>query len=127
MSASEALKALAATTPIPRDKDGPVFPTASAARAFALAVALNERGVFAWHEWARALGAAIVRDARSPDGDTDAYWRAWLTALEDILAQKQVADRAALLDLQDAWRRAAAATPHGQPIELRRDPQPRRR
>jgi hypothetical protein len=81
-----------------------------------MAVALNERGIFTWGEWSKTLGlhVANVHDAADPE----AYWRAWLTALEDILGAKSVGSRAALLDLKEAWREAAEHTPHGQPIEL---------
>ena len=108
--------ALAEVDSIPRDAGGPVFPAPWAARAFALAVALNERGLFAWREWADALGARIA--ASDASVDPEAYWRAWLSALEDMLARKRVADAAVLANLPDAWRRAAEATPHGEPIEF---------
>jgi nitrile hydratase accessory protein len=112
--------ALSAVASIPRDAGGPIFPAPWAARAFALAIALNERHVFAWREWSDALGAAIARDADGDPADAEAYWRSWLAALEDILAKKQLAGAADLAALQTAWRRAAEATPHGEPIELPR-------
>ena len=115
MRASEAL---ATVTSIPRDTDGPVFPAPWAARAFAMAIALNERGAFTWSEWSEALGAQLERAAGDDPADPAAYWRAWLSALEVILAHKHVAEHAALLDLKKAWRQAAERTPHGQPIEL---------
>ena len=37
---------------IPHDADGPVFREPWEAQAFALAVALHERGLFSWQEWA---------------------------------------------------------------------------
>ncbi len=48
----------------------------------------------------------------------EAYWRAWLAALEEMLAQKRVATHADLADLKEAWREAAERTPHGEPIVL---------
>ena len=101
--------------------DGPVFPTAWAARAFALAVALNERGLFTWSELSAMLGPKVAASAIADAMDPEAYWQAWLAALEDILARKDVAGRADLVDLQEAWRRAARATPHGEPIVLGRE------
>jgi nitrile hydratase accessory protein len=103
---------------IPRDSDGPVFPTPWAARAYALAVALNERGVFTWSEWSETLGPNVAVSTRENTADPEAYWKAWLAALEDILSRKQVATNSDLLDLKEAWREAAERTPHGQPIEL---------
>lgn len=118
MSASEAQGALAAIGTIPRDVDGPVFPAPWAARAFAMAVALNERGLFTWSEWSETLGPEVARATATNAADPEAYWQAWLAALEEILGRKEVAARADLLDLKDAWREAAERTPHGQPIEL---------
>ncbi len=116
MSAPEAARALQAVASIPRDADGPVFPAPWAARAFAMAVALHERGLFSWGEWAQTLGATI---ADEPGGDDpEAYWRAWLSALEAILRRTDVADGDDLLRLQEEWRLAAARTPHGEPVEL---------
>ncbi len=114
--------AVAGVASIPRDVDGPVFPTAWAARAFALAVALNERGLFSWSEWSATLGPKVAEATRRDASDPEAYWQAWLAALEDILGRKQVASDGVLLELKEAWRAAAEATPHGQPIELPEKP-----
>ncbi len=97
-------------------RDGPVFPAPWAARAFALAVALNERGVFSWTEWTHALGAALAEEDGN-DGP-EAYWRAWLSALEGMLGGRGIARLAQLHQLQTAWREAAEATPHGEVVEL---------
>jgi nitrile hydratase accessory protein len=118
--------ALASVASIPRDAEGPVFPAPWAARAFALAVALNERGLFTWREWSEALGAAVARTPDADAADPEAYWRAWLAALEEVLASKKVAEAADLRSLQEAWRRAAEATPHGHPIELSAGSAPRK-
>jgi nitrile hydratase accessory protein len=121
LSAPDALEAIAS---IPRADDGPVFPAPWAARAFAMAVAMNERGVFTWSEWSKRLAPQVAADIADEPADAEAYWRAWLAALEDILGDKQVAARDALLDLQERWREAAERTPHGQPIELPENPLP---
>ena len=118
MSASDARAALLGVASIPRGVDGPVFPAPWAARAFALAVALNERGVFTWSEWSETLGPMVAVETQADAADPEAYWRAWLAALEAILGKKQVAADADLVNLREAWREAAERTPHGQPIEL---------
>jgi hypothetical protein len=46
---------------VPRDEDGPVFREPWEAEAFALAVSLNERGLFTWKEWAKILGEEIKK------------------------------------------------------------------
>jgi nitrile hydratase accessory protein len=104
---------------LPRDADGPVFAEPWEAQAFALAVALNERGLFTWPEWADALGREIERARAAGDPDTGAtYYRHWLAALERIVADKRLADAGTLAAYAEAWGRAAERTPHGTPIEL---------
>jgi nitrile hydratase accessory protein len=109
---------------IPRGADGPVFREPWEAQAFALAVALHERGRFTWTEWAAALAAEIKTAQAAGDPDTgETYYRHWLAALERLVAAKALAGRGELETRRAQWDRAARATPHGQPIELANDPQ----
>jgi nitrile hydratase accessory protein len=111
--------AIAAVPGIPRDPEGPVFREPWEAQAFAMAVALHERGLFAWSEWTVVLGDEIKRAQAKGDPDTgDTYYRHWLAALERIVAEKGVTDVAALARYRDAWEHAAERTPHGAPITL---------
>ena len=74
---------------LPVNADGPVFREPWEAQAFAMAVALHDRGVFTWSEWAETLGAEIKRAQAAGDPDTgDTYYRHWLAALERIVAAK---------------------------------------
>jgi nitrile hydratase accessory protein len=82
------------------------------AQAFAIAVSLSERGLFSWGEWTAVLGGEIARAPTRP------YYEAWLDALEALLLAKGVASPGELTELAEAWREAAEATPHGQPIVL---------
>jgi nitrile hydratase accessory protein len=117
-----ARRAADAVPGIPRDRDGPVFREPWEAQAFAMALALHERGVFKWREWAAALGEEIKRAQAAGDPDTgETYYRHWLAALERLVAEKQVASRDMLRRYRDAWDRAADRTPHGTPIELKPD------
>lgn len=105
---------------LPRDGEGPVFRAPWQAQAFAMALALYERGLFSWTEWARALAVRIRSDPAQPGEDAgDAYYRQWLAALEDIVAAKGASTPAELEQYRQAWDHAADRTPHGQPIELR--------
>jgi nitrile hydratase accessory protein len=105
---------------IPRDTEGPVFREPWEAQAFAMALALHQRGLFTWPEWAAALGDEIKRAQAAGDPDTgETYYRHWLNALERLVAQKNIATRDALHRYRDAWDRAADRTPHGTPIELK--------
>ena len=104
---------------LPHDAEGPVFREPWEAQAFALAVQLQEQGLFTWDEWAQALGAEIAAAQSSGDADLgDAYYRRWLSALERLVVGKAAATRAGLVETKEAWHRAAKATPHGQPIVL---------
>jgi nitrile hydratase accessory protein len=104
---------------IPCDAEGPVFREPWEAQAFAMVVALHERGLFGWDEWAAMLGEEIKAAQRGGDPDTgETYYRHWLAALERMVAHKGIADRATLTRYHDAWDRAADRTPHGAAIEL---------
>ena len=98
--------------------DEPVFAEPWQAQVFALTLALNERGVFTLAEWAETLGVALKGAA--PDGSD--YYERWLSALEVLLVQKDIATPLEVADLTAAWHRAAEATPHGKPILLENDP-----
>ena len=105
---------------IPQGEEGPVFRAPWEAHAFARAVSLHQRGLFTWPEWAATLADEIKRAQAAGDPDTgETYYHHWLNALERLVAEKRVADQATLTRYRDAWERAADATPHGEPIELR--------
>jgi nitrile hydratase accessory protein len=107
---------------IPRNAEGPVFREPWEAQAFALALSLNERGLFTWKEWAATLGEEIKKAQAAGDPDTgETYYRHWLATLERVVAEKGLADHRTLARTRDAWQRACARTPHGVPIELKPD------
>lgn len=117
-----AREATAAVPGIPRDAQGPVFREPWEAQAFAIAVALQQRGLFTWSEWAAALGEEIKRAQRAGDPDTgQTYYRHWLATLERLVAEKGVASVDIQARYRGAWDRAAERTPHGTPIELSPD------
>jgi nitrile hydratase accessory protein len=97
--------------------DDPVFEAPWQAEAFAIVVALHERGLFTWPQWAEALGAEVASG--------DPYYDCWLRALEKMLRSRSVATAAEIEALTAAWHRAAHATPHGRPILLENDPEHR--
>jgi nitrile hydratase accessory protein len=102
----------------PTKPDEPAFAEPWQAEAFALAVALSERGLFTWSEWAEALGAELKQGA--PDGSD--YFERWVAALELLLRERDITGAAEIGELAAAWQRAAHATPHGKPILLENDP-----
>ena len=122
MDHAAARRATQAVPGIPCDAEGPVFREPWEAQAFAMALALHERGLFTWNEWAAMLGEEIKRAQAHGDPDTgDTYYRHWLNTLEHIVAKKGIASSNTLQRYQAAWDRAADRTPHGTPIELRQD------
>ncbi len=90
--------------------DPPVFAEPWQAQVFALAVTLNERGLFGWSEWTAAFGAELQAHAD--------YFEAWLRTLEKLTVAKGFAREGELEALAEAWMAAAEATPHGKPIVL---------
>src|SRR3984893_12049967 len=117
---SAARRATQAVPGIPRDAGGRVFREPWEAQAFAMALALHERGLFTWPEWAATLADEIKRAQAAGDPDTgETYYRHWLNALERIVAVKGLADAQLLARYRAAWDRAAERTPHGTPIALK--------
>ncbi|MER9319570.1 nitrile hydratase accessory protein [Mesorhizobium sp. M0659] len=109
---------------LPAGLDEPVFAEPWQAEAFAMTVALHDKGLFSWSEWADALSAQVKKPGAASDGHD--YYEHWLAALETLLAAKGVAGKSDVDTLAAAWERAAHATPHGKPILLENDPAPTR-
>jgi nitrile hydratase accessory protein len=108
---------------LPLDEEGgPVFQAPWQAQAFAMVVRLHEAGHFTWPEWAALLSEEIETAQKGGDPDLgDTYYLHWLSALERMVAEKGLSSADELSRRKDAWRRAAAATPHGEPIVLPAD------
>lgn len=97
----------------------PPFDAPWQAHAFALTLALHERGAFTWPQWTAALSDAITRAReRGEADDGNSYYGHWLDALETLLQARGLADTATLHALEHAWEDAAERTPHGQPVVL---------
>lgn len=117
---SSARRAAEAVPGIPRDGAGPVFRAPWEAHAFAMALALHEKALFAWTEWATMLGEEIKKAQAAGDPDTgDTYYHHWLATLERMVAEKGATSTLALAQHYEAWERAMRRTPHGKPIELK--------
>ena len=105
---------------LPVKDNSPVFREPWEAQAFSMTLALYERGLFTWNEWAQALSAQIL--AAQAQGDPDlgnTYYRHWLAAIEALVNVKGISSPEELGRYQQAWHHAADRVPHGQPIELR--------
>lgn len=113
-----AMRAEGMTKPLQR-ADAPVFEEPWQAQAFAMTLALHEKGLFTWTQWAETLGQEIKRAQAAGDPDVgDTYYHHWLSALERLSVARTDLTTDHLSDRQMAWREAAARTPHGKPIEL---------
>jgi nitrile hydratase accessory protein len=80
------------------------------AQAFALAVALADKGAFAWHEFSESLGAEIK--AADEAGRDAPYYLLWLVALEKLLARKGVVSEVVLTAREAAVKEEATAAAH---------------
>ena len=115
-----ARRAAEAVPGIPRDANGPVFRAPWEAHAFAMAIALYQKGLFAWTEWAAMLGEEIKKTQAAGDPDTgETYYLHWLATLERMVAEKGATSIQALKQHYQAWENAMHRTPHGKPIELK--------
>lgn len=96
-----------------RTDEDRVFAEPWQARAFALALALSERGLFSLRDFQAALIGRITSFEKSqPIVGTADYYTRWIEALEDLLGQKGMllGDRLSLLErdvLEDAASRKA--------------------
>ena len=71
---------------IPLDAGTPVFKEPWEAKAFAMTLALYERGLFTWPQWAEALSQQIKLAQAAGDADLgDTYYQHWLLALESLV------------------------------------------
>lgn len=103
----------------PRDGAEPVFGEPWQAKGFALVLALHERGLFTWNEWADALARQISLAQAGGDADLgDTYYHHWVAALESLVAAKGAGSGEELEVYRLAWDHAADRTPHGEAVLL---------
>jgi nitrile hydratase accessory protein len=67
---------------IPRRNGEPVFDAPWEARAFGIAVALHEKGIYSWRDFSQELATAIVEAERHDHDST--YYERWCAALEKL-------------------------------------------
>ena len=84
---------LVADMSMPRSNGELVFEAPWQSRAFGVAVALHERGVYEWSAFSRALAEEITA-ADADDGSR--YYEHWLAALERLLRERGVVAAAEL-------------------------------
>ncbi len=111
------------TPALPRweGEEAPAFAEPWHAQVFALTVRLSEAGHFTWPQWAEVFAGELERASQAgAPKDGSAYYDVWLTALERILRERGLAGAEEVAALKEAWTQAYLATPHGQPVSLKR-------
>ena len=96
----------------------PVFTEPWEAHAFAIAIKLSEKGIFEWSVWTDALTKEIkmAEEQGLPDfGNT--YYKFWLSALENVLLDKNILKKSDIKSRIEQWRSAYESTPHGKPVK----------
>ena len=92
------------------------------AQAFATAIALSRAGLFSWAAWVETFSTEIRENPRrSDETGEDAYYRQWLKSLETIVVASGRVAPDEIAEAMEHWRRSFVSTPHGKPIEFRRD------
>ena len=89
---------------------------------FAITHNLASAGHFAWKEWSSYFSIALQR-TRDSNGleNGEKYYEIWLSALEDFLVLRKLAETKQLSILKRAWTDAYLSTPHGVQVNLRND------
>lgn len=103
----------------PRDDEAPVFEEPWQAQAFSVLVAMNEAGHFPWTDWAKTFSRTIeAMPAMSSESASDAYYRQWVNALEEMVISLGVVAEEEIASREQEWRHAYLNTPHGLPVNL---------
>lgn len=103
-----------------RDGDGPAFKEPWEARAFAMALALHEKGLFDWSTWVQTFSGKLKElEAESGAEAVGDYYVCWMKALEELVTRRDVCSPQMLQQRLEDWRWSAQHTPHGAAIELR--------
>lgn len=82
------------TAALPRRNGELVFEAPWEARAFGLAVALCEKGVFEWREFSAALASRIATAER--ENDPSDYYARWIASVEELAVEKGLVARGQL-------------------------------
>ncbi len=103
------------------DRENVSFSEPWQAQAFAIVITLSNRGYFTWKEWSKTLSEIILRaEANGGPNDGSDYYLNWVTALEQILESKGLADVVSIANVKAEWEQAYKLTPHGKPVFLKR-------
>ena len=76
---------------LPRENGELVFQAPWEARAFGLAVALNEKDIYEWREFSAELAATIA--AAEHNNDPSSYYARWVASLEELIIARGLLSR----------------------------------
>jgi nitrile hydratase accessory protein len=91
---------------LPRKNGELVFEAPWEARAFGLAVALNESGLYHWRDFSQGLATEIATAEQK--GTSSSYYERWLASLEKLVIARGLTTREEL----DAWTAKQALNEH---------------
>ena len=89
--ADRQIAAMEAQIALPRENGELVFQAPWEARAFGLAVALNEKALYEWREFSAELAATIA--AAEQNNDSSSYYARWIASLEELVVTKGLISR----------------------------------
>ena len=76
---------------LPRENGELVFQAPWEARAFGLAVALNEKDLYEWREFSSQLASEIA--AAEQNNNPSSYYARWVASLEELLIDRGLISR----------------------------------
>ena len=82
------ISAMEGDTALPRRNGELVFEAPWEGRAFGIAVALNESGLYRWPEFQSRLASKTAGAERG--GEASTYYERWLASLERLLVEKDL-------------------------------------
>ena len=86
----------------PCEGANPVFRQPWEAKAFAMVVIMNAKGLFPWKVWVDHLSAVIAEAAEEdPDEDGSRYYYHWLAALERVLEDRGISTPIEITERED--------------------------
>ena len=108
--ADRQISTMEAQIALPRENGELVFHTPWQARAFGLAVALNQQERYEWREFSAELAATIA--AADQKNDPSSYYTRWVASLEELIIAKGLLSREQL-DAKTAEYAANIDDEHG--------------
>ena len=85
------ISAMEAQIALPRENGELVFQAPWEARAFGLAVALNQQELYEWREFSAELAATIA--VADQNNDPANYYTRWIASLEELIIAKGLLSR----------------------------------